>query len=167
MLSHANESEIGSTPEPTYLLCNPHLQTFDRLFEVNSMKDLKLCDRHVNDMVKDELGRPFRKYSHNQLSQLERSVQAWNRRKQHSREQSKWQTRVKPRINVEPTKETRSKGQVAAARIAQAIARVELTQRGRGRPGSWRLRPTMTAGYSQIWLSQRYRRSRISCYGAN
>ena len=97
------------------------------------MKDLKLCDRHVNDMVKDELGRPFRKYSHNQLSQLERSVQAWNRRKQHSREQSKWQTRVKPRINVEPTKETRSKGQVAAARIAQAIARVDPE-------GSWKAR---------------------------
>ena len=75
------ESQVVSQGAESYVVCNPDLRTYDRLLGINTMKALQLCDRHVNDVVEDPIGRPFRKYSRNQLAQLQQSVDAWNRRR--------------------------------------------------------------------------------------
>lgn len=75
------ESGIQSRSAATYVVCNLHLRTCGQLLGLNTIKDLHLCDRHATDRVEDPDGRPFRKYSHNQLDQLEVSVSAYNRRR--------------------------------------------------------------------------------------
>lgn len=127
------ESQIRSTSAPTYLLCNPHLQTFDRLFGVNSMKDLKLCDRHVNDVVEDDLGRPFRKYSRNQLTRLNQSVQAWNRKK--ARQAQRALLRAPVRVTA-----TSTVGSSHRSRRAPTTVRVAQPTSATPREESWRKR---------------------------
>ena len=73
------ESGVRSNVGPTLMVCNPELQTYDRLLGLNTMKALELSDRHATDQVIDPVGRPFRKYSHRRLPQLMQSIKVWNR----------------------------------------------------------------------------------------
>ena len=72
------ESGVRSNVGSTLMVCNPELQTYDRLLGLNTMKMLQLSDRHATDMVIDPVGRPFRKYSHRRLPQLLQSIKVWN-----------------------------------------------------------------------------------------
>lgn len=74
------ESGITSNVGGTLMVCNPELQTYDRLLGLNTMKALQLTDQHSTDMVIDTMGRPFRKFSHRQLPRLLQSVGVWNRK---------------------------------------------------------------------------------------
>ena len=74
------ESGVRSNVGSTLMVCNPELQTYDRLLGLNTMKMLQLADLHATDQVIDPVGRPFRKYSHRRLPQLLLSIKAWNRK---------------------------------------------------------------------------------------
>ena len=117
------ESQVTSAPAQTYFLCNPHLKTYGRLFGVNSMKDLRLCDRHVNDVVEDELGRLFRKYSHNRLAQLDRSVQVWNRQRQRTLDTSRTRSGTVEGQAVESEFSSHSSPQLTATSRSSRVGR--------------------------------------------
>ena len=122
------ESGITSNVGGTLMVCNPELQTYDRLLGLNTMKALQLADQHSTDMVIDPLGRPFRKYSHRQLPRLLQSVGVWNRK--HAPAPSRRTRKVKrakqSEVEVEDITEGMMRAQESARMKAQEVGSTEV-----------------------------------------